>query len=289
MTRKRFASGISPKAVFELGTFGGMLPALLDQEPTPGDAMSEQRSASLLTRRQFTSALVVAPLIACPICRAAYAKSPWGDKFLCAAADQGAPEEGDILDSSGDPNLDRILAAEMITQSKFFGLRPAFLLYNGANENALATPTTVIDRTQGTILYNLPFLKKQLLSTEWGGTVVSGVIAHEFAHIFQFHSEYLSRLEELHQTVKFLELHADFLSAFYMGRKHVSSPLKLNDYFDEFYNLGDYEFDRKDHHGTKAERYFATKAGYNLALGNPGRDIRFAAAQGETFLKEYFR
>jgi hypothetical protein len=40
---------------------------------------------------------------------------------------------------------------------------------------------------------------------------------------------------------------------------------------------------------TKAERYFATKAGYNLALGNPGQGIRFAAAQGETFLKEYFR
>jgi hypothetical protein len=251
--------------------------------------MSEERPASILTRRQVTSALIAAPLIACPICRAACATSPWGDNFLCAAADKGAPEEGDILDSSGDPNLDRILAAEMITQSKFFGLRPAFLLYDGVNENAIATPATVLDRTQGTILYNLPFLKKQLLSTEWGGTVVSGVIAHEFAHIFQFHSEYMSRLAELHQTVKFQELHADFLSAFYMGRKHVSSPLKLNDYFDQFYNLGDYEFDRKDHHGTKAERYFATKAGYNLALGNPGQGIQFAAAQGETFLKEYFR
>ncbi len=97
------------------------------------------------------------------------------------------------------------------------------------------------------------------------------------------------RLQSLHSTVKFQELHADFLSAFYMGNKHAQSPLKLDDYFDAFYKLGDYKFDSKDHHGTKAERYFAIKAGYNLALGNPGKDVRFAAAQGETFLKEYFR
>lgn len=250
--------------------------------------MAGRRSASNWTRREVTSALMSLPLMGCPLCQAARANI-WGDNILCAAADKGVPEKEEILQSSGDSNLDRILTAEMIAQSQFFGLRPAFLLYSGKKQNAFATSKTVMDGTRGTILYNLPFLKSQLLSTTWGGAIVSGVIAHEFGHIYQFFSEYMKRLGALHETVKFQELHADFLSAFYMGRKHTASPLKLDDYFDAFYNLGDYEFERKDHHGTKAERYFATKGGYNLALGNPDKGITFAAAQGEAFLREYFR
>lgn len=248
--------------------------------------MMDKRSGRSWTRREIAFGLMTMPLLGCPVCRAA---NGWGKDILCAAAQKGVPEKEEILKTSGDTNLDRILTAEMIAQSKFFGLRPAFLLYSGSNQNAFATADTLMPGTNGTILYNLPFLKSQLLSTKWGGAVVSGVIAHEFGHIYQFFSDYMKRLEALHKTVKFQELHADFLSAFYMGKKHAASPLDLNDYFDQFYNLGDYQFDRKDHHGTKAERYFAIKAGYNLALGNPGKDIAFAAAQGETFLKEYFR
>jgi hypothetical protein len=238
-----------------------------------------------LTRRRFSAGLVAAASIGCPICGSARGAG----RILCAAAANGAPDISLRLSTSGDGNLDRILSAEMIEQSGFFGLRPGFVLYGGPDENALAMSDTVLPGTQGTIFYNLGFLKSQLKSTEWGGAVVAGIIAHEFTHIYQFYSPYAARLEALNATVKFQELHADYVSAFYMARKYVSSKVKLDAYFDEFYKLGDYDFANKDHHGTREERYFAIKAGHNLSLGNQGKDVVFAASQGEIFLKEYFR
>lgn len=239
-----------------------------------------------LTRRALMSAFAASAFIICPLCRA---RAAAGHKILCASAGAAEPTGRDILHTSGDANLDRILAAEMIAQSSFFSLKPAFMFYAGPDQNAYATTEIYLQGTQGTILYNLGFLKTQLTSTKWGGAVISGVIAHEFGHIYQYYSKYAESLAKLAKTVKFIELHADFISGFYMGRKHVKTPLDLKDYFDEFYKLGDYQFESKDHHGTKEERYFAIKAGYNLALGNSAAGAGFAAAQGETFLKEYFR
>jgi len=250
---------------------------------------------SKLSRRDFSfSFLAAASLACCPACAAkaqakVQARAQGGEQILCAAAGQGVPEAEALLASTGDGNLDRILTAEMIEQSRYYGLRPAFLLYSGPNQNALATSKTRLENTQGTILYNLGFLQGQLKSGQWGGTVVAGVLAHEFGHIYQFFSDYAARLQGMHNTVKFQELHADFLSAFYMAKKFVASGVKLNDYFDAFYALGDYQFDQKDHHGTKEERYIAIKAGHNLSLGNKNEGIVFAAAQGEAFLKEYIR
>lgn len=241
-----------------------------------------------LTRRAFSAGLAATASLGCPICRAQAQIRP-GGKMLCASAAQGVPQSEALLQTSGDANLDRILAAEMIEQSRFFGMRPAFMLYAGPNENAIAMSQTQLAGTQGTILYNLAFLQNQLKSSQWGGAIVAGIIAHEFGHIYQFFSDYGRRLESLHDTVKFQELHADYVSAFYMAKKYVSSKVKLDAYFDEFYRLGDYQFTAKDHHGTREERYFAIKGGHNLSLLNKDKDIVFAAAQGETFLKEYFR
>jgi hypothetical protein len=246
---------------------------------------------SQLTRRTFSAGLLAAAsLSCCPICRAAGKTGLFeGGKVLCASAAGGVPTEEALLSSSGDSNLDRILAAEMIQQAKFFGMRPAFMLYSGPNQNALASSRTVLAGTQGTILYNLPFLQSQLKSGDWGGAIVAGVLAHEFSHIYQFYSPYGPRLEALHNTVKFPELHADYVSAFYMAKKYVADKVKLDSYFDEFYRLGDYDFNTKDHHGTREERYFAVKSGHNLSLLNKDKGIDFAAAQGEALLREYFR
>jgi hypothetical protein len=217
------------------------------------------------------------------------AQSGAKDRVLCAAGEGAVQQTEQLLQTSGDGNLDRILSAEMIEQARFFNMRPAFMLYTGPNENALAMSRTTLAGTQGTIIYHLGFMQNQLKSSEWGGAIVAGIIAHEFTHIFQFYSAYAQRLESLHATVKFQELHADYVSAFYMAKKYVSSKVKLDAYFDEFYKLGDYEFTSKDHHGTREERYFAIKGGHNLSLMNKDKDVSFAAAQGEAFLKEYFR
>lgn len=246
---------------------------------------------STLTRRAFaTGTLSAAALICCPACRAqAQSKAQPGEKILCAAAASAISDQEKLLDTSGDKNLDRILAAEMIEQSRFFGMQPGFKLYSGGVENAVATTRVEVPGTRGTIRYHLGMMQGQLKGSQWGGAVVAGIIAHEFTHIFQFYTEYAARLEALHKTVKFQELHADYISAFYMAKKYVAEKVKLDEYFDAFYELGDYQFNDKDHHGTKEERYFAVKSGHNLSLMNKDQNIQFAAAQGEALLKEYFR
>lgn len=91
------------------------------------------------------------------------------------------------------------------------------------------------------------------------------------------------------KTVKFAELHADFLSGFYMRGKQDGS-LAADDYkgyADAFFGLGDYEFTNTEHHGTPQERYLALKAGFNLRARNESMSVPDAAREGEGFLKEY--
>ncbi len=206
---------------------------------------------------------------------------------LCATQSSAGLETGEFLKTSGNPDLDKALISEMTKQSAFFGYRPAFVLYSGGEKNAAATTEKLpqYPQTDGTILYNIDMLKEQLAISKWGGSILAGVIAHEFGHIYQFYSGYDERLKVLHSTVEFIELHADFLSGFYMGGKYGAIDIK--DYADAFYKIGDYGFTRASHHGTPAERYLALKAGFNFRIRNNSESLASAAQEGEGFLKEY--
>jgi hypothetical protein len=206
---------------------------------------------------------------------------------LCATRTGSGLEVGTLLKTTGDPQLDKSLISEMTMQSKFYGYRPAFVLYSGGEKNAAAVNKTLADypQTDGTILYNIDMLREQLSLSRWGGSILAGVIAHEFAHIYQYHNDYLRRLLGLDQTVKFVELHADFLSGFYMGGK--SGSIEVKDYANAFFEIGDYEFNAPAHHGTPAERYLALKAGFNLRIRHKSASVRDAATEAVAFLKEY--
>lgn len=206
---------------------------------------------------------------------------------LCATRTGSGLEVGTLLKTTGNPQLDKSLISEMSMQSAFYGYRPAFVLYSGGEKNAAAVNKTLADypQTDGTILYNIDMLREQLSVSRWGGSILAGVIAHEFAHIYQYHNDYYSRLLGLDQTVKFVELHADFLSGFYMGGK--SGSIEVKDYANAFFEIGDYEFNAPAHHGTPAERYLALKAGFNLRIRNKSTSVRDAATEAVAFLKEY--
>ena len=208
---------------------------------------------------------------------------------LCASTSGATSgiEIEELLKSSGNPELDKGLISEMNLQSAFFGYRPAFILYSGGEKNAFATPEEMPQTrgTDGTIFYNLEMLKEQLLVPKWGGAILSGVIAHEFGHIYQNFGKALGRLRALGTTVKFVELHADFLSGFYMGGKDRNIDVKP--YADAFFKIGDYEFTQADHHGTPEERYFVLKAGYNFRRSQTSATIASASDQAEKVLQEY--
>ena len=239
-----------------------------------------------LKRRAVLSGLGASALgLGCPSC---FAKSTFFVKnVLCATKSFSGVEIGDVLKTSGSADLDQSLIAEMNKQSAFFGYRPAFILYTGGEKNAAATPDTMpqTPRTDGTILYNIEMLKEQLQVSKWGGAILAGVIAHEFGHIYQNFTNAMPRLRSLGPTVKFVELHADFLSGFYMAGK--DRTIDVRSYADAFFKIGDYGFTEPDHHGTPEERYFVLKAGYNYRLAKPAAGVPDAAKEAETVLKEY--
>jgi hypothetical protein len=206
---------------------------------------------------------------------------------LCATRSFSGLEIGDTLKTSGNPDLDQSLIAEMNKQAAFFGYRPAFILYTGGEKNAAATLDVMPQTpgTDGTILYNIQMLNEQLQNSRWGGAVVAGVIAHEFGHIYQNFTSSMARLKALGPTMKFVELDADFMSGFYMGGKDRTIDLKP--YAEAFFKIGDYGFNDADHHGTPEERYFVLKAGYNYRLSKPSAPLADAAREAETVLKEY--
>jgi len=240
---------------------------------------------NLSRRALLAGSGATALLTACPLCAAG---SPFVVKnVLCAARALGGQTVDEIFKTTGDAVLDKGLISEMLTQSAFYGLRPAFALYDAPEKNAFATPDVLPDYpgTDGTICYHLQWLRDQLKSSQWGGLILAGVIAHEFGHIYQFKTAYYRTLLGYDRTTKFVELHADFLSGFYLGGKFAHIDMK--DYADYAYRIGDSNFTEVTHHGTPPERYLATKAGFNLRLGNRSLGVANAAREGDAFLKEY--
>jgi hypothetical protein len=239
-----------------------------------------------LTRRfLLTGAGLSVAALHCPACLAK--SSLFVKNVLCATQSSAGLEIGEPLKTTGSRDLDQSLITEMTKQSGFFGFRPAFILYRGGEKNAAATTETWPEtpNTQGTILYNIEMLAEQLQRSKWGGAILAGVIAHEFGHIYQYFSGYMTRLSALDKTVKFVELHADFLSGFYMGGK--GEMIDVKPYADAFFRIGDYEFNNAGHHGTPEERYFVLKAGYNLRLTKSSAPVSQAAKEAENLLKEY--
>jgi hypothetical protein len=141
--------------------------------------------------------------------------------------------------------------------------------------------------TDGTVLYNLEWMREQLLEGKWGGAIVAGVIAHEFGHILQYNTNRMGRLSGMDSTNKFVELHADFLAGIYMAGK--DSSIDVKSYADAFFKIGDSYFTSPDHHGTPEERYIALRMGYARRLDRPYEWVGSAADHGEQVLKFYIK
>ncbi|MEI4194485.1 hypothetical protein [Roseovarius sp. E0-M6] len=196
-----------------------------------------------------------------------------------------------LLSGTGTPSIDRALIEELQAQSAFFGVRPAFYVYAQGIQNAMATQQTFPSTpgTDGTILYQLDLLEAHLTSARFGGSIVSGVIAHEFSHILQMQDQGIfDRLQNRHDTVKFLELHADFMAGYYMGTKFSQQPDDLDTLSRKIFELGDNNFTNIGHHGTPQERHVALRAGFRYYLENPTRDIAAALTEGEAFVTDVF-
>ena len=195
-----------------------------------------------------------------------------------------------ILRSSGNKNLDRSLNLELQYIAKSFSVFPGFCFFNDKNgKNAFAIPETIIKKkgTRGTVIFGKGLLFNELKAHKWGGLAIAGIIAHEFAHIYQFqHANLYANLTQHQKTGKLVELHADYLAGYYLGLKRLRTPkgIDITAFADSLYIKGDNFFNSPDHHGTPKERMKVMIEGYKKGLKN-NRNIDDIAKKGLVFIK----
>ena len=165
----------------------------------------------------------------------------------------------DVDSRTGDSTLDRQLALEAHRIADAFGVSPGLKIVLGPGDksnNALATTDTFVNDTRGTVLLGRELVFRELQENRrgWGGIAISGFLAHEFAHIYQFFSDYRSRLMKGSDTVKPTELHADFLAGYHLGlKRREGQAMDIGAFMDGIYFLGDQQVSDPNHHGTPDE------------------------------------
>lgn len=256
-----------------------------------------------MDRRHFLNATMAGiATTTCPLC-ASQANAQEGsgalgyadEEQLCGARSSALKvTEYSRTHTTGNKNLDQSLISELRKQAKLFQLVPAFYLFTNKVKNAFATTRKFPDnpKSDGSILYGITLMNSQLEMGYWGGAVVAGVMAHEYGHIYQYHSGAFKKLRKLHKTVKFVELHADFMSGYYMGIKYVASGKKVNvrTVASATYDIGDYAYNNPAHHGTPVERTVMLKEGFETHKRNQNLNINQVSNAGfRAIEKIYFR
>ena len=160
-----------------------------------------------------------------------------------------------IFETSGDPALDRAFGMMLVNLSRLFRVNPRFYFYDDGRElNAFAT-NEVFDPTyeHGTVFMGKNFMNHMLTASPYGDILLMAVCAHEFGHIVQFYTSDLHpRLMRMHQTVKYVELHADFLAGYYVGRRSAGYEEEQLRHLGEGWEAsGDTAFNDPQHHGTR--------------------------------------
>lgn len=191
-----------------------------------------------------------------------------GCTFSGTAADLQAM--GKIARYSGYPALDRFIAAEPPVLTSAFRIQPGFMFFNDAGSpNAMATPENVgnFGTIDGTVLFGRSLLTSEMQShPAWGWSVI-GIMAHEWAHIFQFS-------QHMNAPIPRMELQADFLAGWYLAGKALGAGYQFTEAMAlSLFNKGDYDFNNPNHHGTPHQRVQAMFAGYTLMMQRGVTDI----------------
>jgi hypothetical protein len=246
---------------------------LIDREM--GDSMQ------VITRRQFLKTTIgISCLSAFPLCAAASdaADRRFQGCFLQAASDNFLDKINFLL-SSNDKEVDQICAGAERDLRREFRVSPHTWFYDdGTQPNAFATWFLRSGfKGDGTVCLGIGFIKQATrrneLNRQWK-TRLTGIIAHEWAHIAQFNRG--------HRTPgKATELHADFLAGWFLGRTSLARPgatdQQRTDSMYRFGVMGDFEYSNPHHHGTPGERAGAITSGFDLAAKVDNIDAAFRA------------
>jgi hypothetical protein len=192
----------------------------------------------------------------------------------------------DIIDTTGDKERDAALGKALVRLSQTFNVRPCFgFIDDGGKPNAYASRETKVPGTWGTVIFGQTLFGRLLPRGQ--GIAVLMVAAHEFGHIAQFRSNTDRRLLAGQRTVKRVELHADFLAGYFLGLRKRSNPtLRVREAGLTVYEIGDLQFNDRNHHGTPDERVAAAEEGYKF--GSDGSSFDQAFSTGVEYIMDRY-
>jgi hypothetical protein len=228
-----------------------------------------ERALAMLTRRQFQFYGAAALLGVMSNKRAAASQPIFG---CTMTADQGYEVLNTIdlkktTPTSGNQQLDYALAQTLSHLTDELNVLPNFLFYEEQyGFNARALPITRVAGRDGTVLFGRRMLKICLSLPEAPDAAIGCTCAHEFGHIVQYKRGLQPILMRGQNTVRRVELHADFLAGYFSGtRKMKRSDFPAAVFATTQYRVGDDDFASPTHHGTSEERAAAIVRGFEVA------------------------
>ena len=181
-------------------------------------------------------------------------------------------------ETTGIRRFDLALGTALNEMASLFQVRPGFGFFDGEySDNAFAQPEVLLPGTSfGTVSVGRALLRNALYRSADDDLAALTICAHEFAHIAQYRYRCVERLQRGERTKRRLELHADFLAGFYLGRRRFDyRPAQLRNVVQTFMQLGDTNFTEVEHHGTPLERAAALDAGFRMGRA---RDFQVSEA-----------
>lgn len=158
---------------------------------------------------------------------------------------------------SGDSWLDYAFAQALGNMARTFEVLPGFTYYNDSDgPNAKATPRAMLERSDGTVLFGLRFLRMLLDNPVHGEAGVLAFAAHEFGHIVSFKNGMIGPLTDRLGTFGG-EQFADYMSGYFAGkRKRLNADYRAVAFAT---TIGDYA---GGPHGDRVARTGAIQAGF---------------------------
>jgi hypothetical protein len=244
-----------------------------------------------ITRRQFLEmALGIPCLYATPLLAASAGGSRFQGCFLRSGSENFL-DKLKLLSSSGDKEVDQVCSAAERELRREFRVAPdTWFFDDGDDPNAFAIPFLSRSRTvlsqwdskgDGTVCLGRRLVwentRRNELNRLWK-TRLTMLMAHEWAHVVQFSRGYRA-------PGKSVELHADFLAGWFLGRTtgaRESSPAMQRQEAYRIWKYADNDIHGPAHHGTIGERMNAIDSGFELAakVGNVDGAFRARSLNG---------
>ena len=184
--------------------------------------------------------------------------------------------------TTGNLSLNQQLDAALQRLAKTFNVWPQVGFYDdGKKPNAMAIWFEESGKRTYAVVFGRNYFTK-LFTYDPSGITFLQTAAHEFAHVWMYKSGQLEGLLQGQPTVRRAELHADYLSGYYLGlRKRDNPKASFRSAGMKRWQSGDTFVANQHHHGTPKQRLAAAEAGFRLGYINGAKPQQaFDAATG---------